>query len=248
MEVQVTVAKDTGDRVEGDFKGKHWHAYTNGFETWKPIRIPFNSNTEPVYEDSRMTYDSAIHAEGIGMTGWDWKNRCSRWVAFDFDAITGHSDKHAKKLTEAELTTISTLIRDIPWVTLRKSTGGKGRHVYVFLEPIETSNHNEHAAVARAILSQLSGIAGFDFSQKVDICGSNMWIWHRKLKSTVDANGVQQGLAILKQGTSLATVPRNWKDYTKVVSGRRTKNLPWFVEEQTDKRADIEDVFMQLTG
>src|SRR4051812_3834804 len=75
MEIQVTVAKDNGERITGDFKGKQWHAYTDGIQTWKPIRIPVNGNTNPEFTDSPMSYDLKDHAEGIGMTGWDWKNK-----------------------------------------------------------------------------------------------------------------------------------------------------------------------------
>lgn len=241
MEVQVTVAKDFGTRIEGDFKGRQWNGYTDGFQIWKPIRIPLNAMSEPEFEDSPMSYDLSIHADGIGMTGWDWRNRLSRWVAFDFDAISGHSDKHAKKLTESELDKIRNLVSEIPWVTVRRSTGGKGLHIYVFVEPTHTNNHTEHAAVARAVLSQLSGIAGFEFSTKVDVSGGNMWVWHRKMKGT-------EGLVILKSGTQFASVPANWKDYVAVVSGRRQRNLPWFIDEQSNKKDDIEDVFAELTG
>lgn len=241
MEVQVIVAKDHGERIQGDFKGRVWNGYTDGIQTWKPIRIPRNANTEPVYEDTKMTYDLLSHAEGVGMTGWDWKAKLSRWVAFDFDAITGHSEKHTKKLTEDELLVIRERLQDMPTVTVRKSTGGKGLHLYVFLDPISTANHNEHAAVARAILSQISGLCGFDFSSKVDICGGNMWVWHRKLKGT-------DGLTIIKNGTELASVPPNWRDYTKVIAGKRQKNLPRFIENQVSSHTDIENFFEELTG
>lgn len=241
MECQITVAKDDGERVAGDFKGKQWHGYTDGIQTWKPIRIPRNANSEPEYEDTPMSYDLALHAEGIGMTGWDWKARLSRWVAFDFDAITGHSEKHSKKLTDAELQNIKDLLTNVPYVTIRKSTGGKGLHVYVFLKPTPSQNHNEHAAIARAILSQLSGIAGFDFSIRVDTCGGNMWVWHRKMVGT-------DGLSVLKVGEQLADVPANWKDYTKVVSGKRPRNLPGFIEQQTETNPQIEDIFSQMTS
>lgn len=241
MEVQVIVAKDNGERTEGDYKGRMWHGYTDGLQVWKPIRIPLNANTEPEFTDSPMTYDLLAHAEGIGMTGWDWKARTSRWVAFDFDAIVGHSEKHSKKLNDEELSAIRQAVANIPWVTVRKSAGGKGLHLYCFLEPIETANHNDHAAVGRAILSHMSGIAGFDLNSKVDICGGNMWVWHRKMKGT-------DGLTIIKESTELVTVPSNWRDYTKVITGRRHKNLPKFIEDQTSAKSDIEDVFDELTG
>lgn len=242
MEVQIIVAKDSGERIEGDFKGRMWHAYTDGIQTWKPIRIPFNAKTEPSYDDSPMTFDLASHAEGIGMTGWDWKSRISRWVAFDFDAITGHSEKHSKKLSSEELIEIQHKVSDIPWVEVRKSTGGKGLHIYVYLDQITTQNHNEHASVARAILSQLSGLCSFDFSQKVDVCGGNMWVWHRKMKGT-------DGLSLIKKATRTATVPSNWRDYLKVVAGQRQRNLPQFIETQKlDGQTDIDDQFEMLTS
>ncbi len=241
MEVQVVVAKGNGERTEGDYKGRMWHGYTDGTQVWKPIRIPMNANTEPVFNDGPMSYDLLAHAEGIGMTGWDWHARVSRWVAFDFDAITGHSDKHAKKLTSEELISVQAAVAAMPFVTVRKSTGGKGLHLYVFLEPVETANHNEHAAVARAVLSHMSGLAGFDLGSKVDICGGNMWVWHRKMAGT-------DGLTIVKQAIEKFEVTANWKDYTKVVSGRRQKNLPRFIEDQAAQRADIESVFEELTG
>lgn len=241
MEVQVTVARDNGERVEGEYKGRVYQAYTNGLETWKPIRIPRNANTVPEYEDSPMGYDLAAHAEGIGMTGWDWVSRESRWVAFDFDAITGHSEKHAKKLTEAQLDEIRQALHAVPCVTIRRSTGGKGLHLYVFLEPVSTANHNEHAAVARAVLSHLSGLTGFDLPSKVDICGGNMWVWHRKMAGT-------PGLTIVKRADVLMRVPENWREYTKVVSGARSRVLPRFVEDQLPVREDADSVFEELTG
>jgi hypothetical protein len=243
MEVQITVSRDNGDRIDGDFRGKQWHGYTDGIQIWKPIRIPINANTVPEFSDSPMSWDLRAHAEGIGMTGWDWKAQLSRWVAFDFDGIVGHSDKHSKKLSDEELLRIQEALTNIPYVTVRRSTGGKGLHLYVFLTPTHTANHNEHAAVARAVLSQLSGAAGFDFSSKVDICGGNMWVWHRKLRETQG-----EGLKILKKGTELAHVPPNWREYTKVVSGVRTKSLPTFIEDQMNAHTGIEDVFAEITG
>jgi hypothetical protein len=240
MEVQVNVAQDGGERTEGEYRGKQWLAWTDGCTTWKSFRIPYKANTEPEYEDRPMSFDLSKHAEGIGMTGWDWKNRVSRWFAYDFDALTGHSDRHAKKLTETELGNICEVVKQVPWVSLRTSTSGKGLHLYVFLdEPYPTKNHHEHAALARAILSMLTGATTFDFNRKVDICGGNMWVWHRKMYN----NGEKIGLKIIKTGEPLKTVPANWKDHLDVVRGRSMKTRPTFVEDNTK-----ESLFDELTG
>jgi hypothetical protein len=242
MECQCNVAQEGGRRIEGDFKGRQWHAFTNGIQTWKSFRIPYKANSEPEYTDVQMSFDFATYIEGIGMTGWDWVARVSRWVAYDFDAITGHSDKHARKLSEAELTDVAQRLGTVPWCTLRRSTSGKGLHLYVFLNPHPTANHTEHAALARAVLGQLSALTRFDFAAKVDICGGNMWVWHRKMKGT-------DGLLLLKAGTILEEIPMNWRDHVQVVSGRRRKSLPQFIEKQKqDGRTDMDVWFDELAG
>jgi hypothetical protein len=236
MEVQVNVAQDGGERVEGEYKGKKWQGWTDGTTTWKSFRIPFKANTEPEFTDSEMRWDLAAHAEAIGMTGWDWKNKVSRWVAFDFDAIIGHSDKHTKKLSNEELEKVKKAAMDVDWVTVRKSTAGKGIHLYVFLDEVPTNTHTEHAALARAILGKLSALTGYDYVSKVDTCGGNMWVWARKMKGT-------DGLTLIKKGSILEEVPANWRDHVKVVNGSRRKNLPQDIES-----ASQVDVFEELTG
>lgn len=238
MECQVNVAQDGGIRIDDVFQGKRWHGWTDNITTWKSFRIPYKANTNPEYEDKEIKFDLAAHVEGIGMTGWDWKNKLSRWVAYDFDAIIGHSSKHPKKLTNEELEKVRQAAFDIPWVTIRKSTSGKGLHLYVFLEPIQTENHNEHSALARAILGQMSAIAGFNFQSHVDNCGGNMWVWHRKMLNT-------DGLTIIKQGSILPSseIPANWKDHIKVVSGHKRRSLPQNIEEKNQ-----ENIFEELCG
>lgn len=236
MEVQVNVAQDGGERIESTFQGRQWHGWTDGIQTWKSFRIPYKANSEPEYTDKPLTYDLSVHAEGIGMTGWDWVNRVSRWVAFDFDAIVGHSDKHGKRLSDVDLRTIQQKLSEIPWITLRYSTSGSGLHVYVFLEPISTANHNEHASLARAIIGVMSAVTSYDLKSKVDICGGNMWVWHRKMQGN--------GLHLIKSGGLLKEVPTNWKDHVKVITGTRNKILPSFVSDSDD----TESMFEELCG
>ena len=241
MEVQFYVAQDGGERIDEDYKGRHFHSYTDGIEKWSHFRIPRNAKTEPEDNDTDVYTDLYTHAEGIGLTGWDWKNRVSRWVAYDFDAMSGHSDKHAKKMTDVELQELKEIVSAIPWVTIRLSTSGKGIHLYVFLEPIDTKNHTEHAALARAILGLMSSITGFDFQSKVDTCGGNMWIWHRKMVGT-------NGLALIKQGETLTDVPPNWRDHVRVVSGAGRKTIPAFITENTEANPAVKDLFEEVTG
>ena len=161
------------------------------------------------------------------MTGWDWANQVSKWVAYDFDAIVGHSEKHLAKLTNEELENVRREACEIDWVTIRKSASGKGLHLYVLLDDVPTENHNEHAALARAILGKMSALAGFDFQSRVDICGGNMWIWHRKGKGT-------DGFQCIKQGKILTQIPPNWRDHVQVITRKRRKNLPHDINPTVD--------------
>jgi hypothetical protein len=247
MECQVNVAQDGGELISREYKGKNWREYTDGIQIWKPKRIPLNSMTVPENNDDIIRFDLALHVEGIGMTGFDFLAKRARHVAFDFDAILGHSEGHSKKLTPAELAEIREKVSTVEWVTLRKSTGGNGLHVYVHLDfEEEINNHNEHAAVGRAILSQLSAIAGFDFESKVDVNSGNMWIWHRKM-ILPDGTRNPNGLALIKQGTRLKDVPKDWRDHLDVVSGRRKRAIPFFVKDEADPQKAY-DEFEELSN
>jgi hypothetical protein len=240
MEVQVNVLEAGGERIDGEYKGRRWVGYTDGVTQWKPYRIPRNANTKPEYDDQVQTWDLSKYAEGIGMTGWDWKNKRSLWVAFDFDAITGHSEKHQKKLTEDELRSVRETISTIDWATIRTSTSGSGLHIYVFFNPpIETNTHTEHAALGRSVLGLMSALTGVEFSTKVDACGQNMWIWHRKMIGT-------NGLTLVKQGIPLNKVPPNWRDHLNVLTNKRRRVLPDFIVRESDE--ERERIFDELSG
>lgn len=208
MECQVNVGQDGGERVEGDYQGHHWTGWTNGVETWKSFRIPWRANSEPEYIDRPLKW-STQHIEAVGMTGWDWKNRCSRWVGFDFDSVVGH----VQGLSAAELDDVKDRVSKVDWVTVRRSKGGLGLHLYVTLDlPVPTENHTVHAALARAILSELSGLVGVNLFSAVDKLGGNLWVWHRETKVG--------GFTLVKQGRALAKVPENWRDHVGVVEGK----------------------------
>jgi hypothetical protein len=81
----------------------------------------------------------------------------------------------------------------------------------------------------------MSAITGFDFKSRVDICGGNMWVWHRKMAGT-------DGLIVIKQGIQLDEAPRNWKDHIQVIRGRKRRITPSQIPE-----SDI-DIFEELCG
>jgi len=204
MQCHVVVSADGGTRSDN-------LTWTNGIESWYPFVI---SDEQSASKDIHYNFDK--HVEGIGLTGWDWINKHTIWVAFDFDSIIGH--KHG--LTNVVLDEIMNTLMSIPWVTVRKSTSGRGFHVYVRLcDPIETANRTEHAAVARAILHKMSALTGYNFKDKVDICGGNMWIWHRKMTE------VNQGLVTIKQGDALDEIP-DWQSQIDCVITGRPANTP----------------------
>lgn len=235
MECQVNVGQDGGIRVSKEFKGRSWHEWANPSDpedTWKSFRIPYNARTTPEYRDVQMNFDLQQHAEAVGMTGWNWVKKRSIFVAYDFDSIANHIEG----LTADELNKVKELAFKVPWITVRTSTSGTGYHLYVMIaNSPEIANHNEHAALGRAILGMLSAKTGFDFEAKVDVVGGNMWCWHRKMVGT-------NGLDLIKQGEALHDIPVNWRDHIQVVSGSKRKNCPRYVDD------DVVDEFDELCG
>ncbi len=220
MEVQVNAAKDNGVRIQGKFKGRDWQAWESpeGIEpkeTWKSFRIPWNASTEPEYTDTRIRFNIAKHVDGIGMTGWDWVNRQSLWVGYDFDSIVTHKEG----LSQGQLQELEKKAVEVPWVTLLTSTGGKGIHLYLFLDkPFPTKTHTEHAALARSLLTTLTIEIGFNFTASVDTVGSILWCYHRKQEGT-------NGLTYIKKGTPfpVSKIPKNWREHIGVCNRTKKK-------------------------
>lgn len=213
METQVNVAAGNGEPVAG--KRATW---TDGSNEWWNLRVPKGAMDAPSFSDYDLTWPLEVHAEGIGSTGWDWEQRVSRWVGFDFDALVGHAK--GVGISAQDLLEVRRKASELPYVETRNSTGGKGLHLYVNLTAIPTANHTEHAALARCILGMMSTEAGYDFASQIDCCGSVMWIWHSKM--TME----NEGLKLIKPASKILGVddlPANWKDHIEVVSRKRTK-------------------------
>lgn len=233
-EVQVNVAKDGGEPWEGDYKGRTLQGFTDGDTVWKPFRIPRNASSAPEGNDCPIKFDLAAHVEGIGCTGWNWARRQSEWFGFDFDALVGHSQHHERRLSEIDLVAVRDQACSIPWVTVRKSTSGRGLHLYVHLAvPVPTANHTEHSALARSILGAMSAAAGFDFFAKIDVAGGNMWIWHRKMVGT-------DGLSLIRAGIPFDRVPTDWRDRPPVVRPRAVLGQETELDEWLSNQAHVQ--------
>ncbi len=238
MELQINVSSEGGEPVEG----KH-NAWTDGEHEWWHIRIPKKAMTEePIWHDYELNWSLEQHAEAIGMTGWDWASKRSKWVAFDFDAITGHAA--GVGVTKDELQNVQEAACAIPWVEVRLSTRGKGLHLYVyFCDPtdpenigVPTKTHTHHQALAKTVLGMMSQHAGFDFSTAIDACGGNMWVWHR------DATKQNHGYTQVKAASSILhpnDLPEYWEDNIEVVTRRRAKQRVRGIEAHDEDEFDV---------
>lgn len=210
MEVQVNVTKKGGEPVEG-----MRNTFTDGKFTWSPLRVV---NAEDAEET--VTYPFDLYATDIGLSGWSWLQKRSKWVAFDFDDLISHAPGIG--ISDEELAQVREAVSNIPWVEVRRSTGGGGLHLVVcFADPgIATEDHDEHAALARCVLGMMSTLVGFDLSANVDCCGRIIWIW--SLRATPE----NEGFVELKASTEKlpeSNLPENWRDHLEVVKHRRTK-------------------------
>jgi len=234
MEVQINVAVDGGVPVEG--KRNTWTDPVDSLsEPWFHVRNPKNAKDQPERRDWPLKFSLAEHAEGIGCTGWDFGSLCSRWFGYDFDSIIGHAP--ATGVSDEDLEAVQKAAWDIPWLEIRKSTGGSGLHVYALCceEGIPAANHTEHSALGRAILEKMAVLAGFSFSKQLDVCGGNMWIWHRK------SSRENEGLKLLKPATArltLADIPGDWRSHLAVVTGKRATQRIIGVPEEADDEFD----------
>jgi hypothetical protein len=65
-----------------------------------------------------MMFDLEAYAQGVGMTGWNWYDQQSLWVAFDFDSIATHK---GSGLTEQDKLWLHP--HDGPWDTTQVPNG-----------------------------------------------------------------------------------------------------------------------------
>lgn len=234
LESQVLTAMDEGVLFTGVYQGRKWKGYhsrdtgcdlsNEGHERdpetchfWKDFRIPWNSGTDAEYEDTEQRWSLEDHALGIGSTGWNWEQGVSEWFGFDFDSVANHAS-YGKALNDVDMARVLGAVSTLDWVEVRRSKSGRGHHLYVTLDdPIQTANHHEHAALARAILHLMSGLVGEHLASSVDCVGGNIWLWHR-----------DQGpgaFELVKEGTKIEArlVPADWRRHLDVTRSKRRR-------------------------
>ncbi len=215
MECQVMVAKGQGEPVAG--KNGVYCSNDLAYD-WYNFRIPKNANSEPIDNDHDLRYPLDRHVEAIGLTGWDWRNKKSIRIGFDYDAITSHAK--GVGVDAEQLNVVLTKLMEVPEALVLRSTSGSGLHVYFEFDPDNlptTDNHTEHAALAIACLKEISTRVGFDFQASMDVGGAILWIWSTR------ATPENLGFTTLKENTAFLSPPENWQAYVDVAARRRSK-------------------------
>lgn len=211
-EFQVLASPEGGEPVDG--KRNTW---TDGYEEWRHIRVPHKADTDPTYTDRELEWNLSKRALAIGFTGWDWVNKQSLDVGFDIDSLTNHAE--GVGLSDEDLAIVREKLRELPYVTIKRSTSGNGLHAVVALEDgVETANHNEHAAVARAIMGVMSTECNFDFTSAVDCCGQVLWCWK--------SDQAENAFEVIKEAErkfKVSELPANWKANLEVLTRERGK-------------------------
>lgn len=191
LESQIMTSTD-GDKDEDT--GKYVDPDTG--ETWGNIRWPYQAGTDPTYNDPNITFSPAARVDRLGTTWWDFERKRSVAVGIDIDSIDGHAATTTTNNSQ-DIDNIVEKLSALDYVTIVRSTGGKGLHVYVFFDPAnqpEAKNHHEHTIVARKTLQLISDEIGYNLKAHVDCVGSVFWIWAKKSPAGHD------GFSLVKEG------------------------------------------------
>lgn len=156
--------------------------YSDGAETWANTRWPNKAGTAPEYKDRAISYSPASRVASVGSTWWDWVAKESVAVGFDIDVVdSGHADS-TNQVDDFKLGQIVAKLSTLDYVTLVRSTGGKGVHGYIFFKEgsrPQTANHNEHTQVALACIKKIKDDIDLDLigEKIVDVKGVILWFW-----------------------------------------------------------------------
>lgn len=192
LETQVLTTTD-GD-TDPDHPG--WFFGEDG-EKWKNIRWPYSAGNDPHYTDPPITFDTTKRINRVGTTWWNWREKKSVAVGIDID-FDGEK-VGAKQTNDArDIEEIVRRLKELDYVTIVRSTGGNGLHVYVFFHNCPSSdNHHEHTIVARKTLELISQDINYDLKTHVDCVGMVFWIW------AASSPEGHPGFSVIKEGTTL---------------------------------------------
>lgn len=229
MEVQVNVIDNPN--YEKTSKGI---IYTDGIDKW------YNFRLRSEVSDGEATFNLMKYAAGIGLTGWNFVDKQTHWIGFDFDSIHNHK----QGLTDESLQDLISELIKFPYLSIYRSTSGKGIHLYVhFSSPVKTEQRTEHSALAKAMLSVLTVMTGVNLRGSVDVLGEVLWVWNLKQEGT-------NGLTCIKEGEPfpIDKVPTNWKDNVSIVTTNKRKKESPELEEviNTSKSSDLDSAHKQL--
>ena len=175
-----------------------------------PIRVPKNGSTVPLDNDGDMPYPSEV-AQRFGTSGWNWRDRQSEFVVFDFDSSQGHE----AGLSEGELREVQQAAGDLPYVEVYRSKSGNGLHFYVFLDGVmDVLTRRDHRLVSLAVIARMSKDSGFSFSEKSDCEGVIAWLWSR--------DAAPNGFELVKKATEKLKLPSGWRE-AMITAHRRSR-------------------------
>lgn len=207
--------------------------YSANGETWGNKRWPYQAGTNPNFSDPELGFSPAAHVDRIGTTWWDYVAGRSVAVGIDIDSVEDHAATTTTNAAE-DLQRLVERLSALDYVSIVRSTGGKGLHVYVFFSPDTlpvAKNHHEHTIVARKTLELISQDINYPLRDHVDCVGSVFWIW--AAKSPAD----HPGFSVVKDGGYLdstrldsITLP------TAAVGGARNTEFASVPLDETHKR------------
>lgn len=153
--------------------------WTDGQETWCNHRWPHKAGTDPNYADRKLTFSPGAHLKRFGSTWWNFKKKRSIAVALDIDLEGDHAES-TTTVTTAKLADLEKRLKTLPYITLVRSSGGQGIHIYTFFDekdlPVAV-NHNEHTQVAKSLVSKISDDLTYNLKQHMDAIGVIFWLW-----------------------------------------------------------------------
>lgn len=154
-------------------------AWTDGTEEWSHHRWPRNAGTNPNYRDRTLKFSPGAHLKRMGSTWWNFKTKRSVAVALDID-LEGEHAESTTTVTPAKLADLTRRLCTLDYLTLVRSSGGQGVHIYCFFDEKhqpESANHNEHAQVAHALVAKISKDLNYNLKQHMDAVGVIFWFW-----------------------------------------------------------------------